>query len=293
MRSVKTRSIEHRAQEWIERLEEHGVSAEPAIELYSGDHWSVARSLPVEAQSNDIDVKLWVCSAGYGLIKADSAIAPYSATFAAGFADSISRNDALPNSEQSMRWWKLLSDWDGPSGGTARTIAELARQYSNSPLLIVGSGTYIRAMENDLKSAAQSLVDRSLLLIVSASSSVPVLEHALIPCDARFQSVVGGARQSLNIRVARKIVSEIRHDKIRSDYVSRKFKSTLLRQDAIVIYNRRPMTDVEITHFIKSKLTRSADLTHSRLLRILRDSDRACEQSRFAKLFKKFKESQG
>lgn len=289
MRSIKTGSIEHRAEVWIDRLQKHRHRIEPAFQLYSGDHWSVARSLPDEARKNGIDLKLWVCSAGYGLIEAETAIAPYSATFASGFADSIARNTPFPNAERSRRWWNLLSNWTGPSNGKVRTIATLARLNSRSPLLIVGSETYIRAMEVDLNAAAQFLEEQSLLLIVSASSSMPDLKHAIIPCDSRFQPMLGGARQSLNIRAARKIISDFKHDEIRSDLVSREFASILSRQNELVVYNRRSMTDVEITRFIKSALKKSSEWSHSRLLRNLRDSGCACEQSRFAKLFKNFK----
>jgi len=51
-------------------------------------------------------------------------------------------------------------------------------------------------------------------------------------------------------------------------------------------FARRGMTDEEVRVFIRGRLEQDAEVTHTRLLRELRNSDRACEQHRFADLFR-------
>jgi len=56
----------------------------PALEVYTGDHWSVSKDIV----KNYVD-ELWVLSAGYGLINARTDIASYDATFSSGNRNSI------------------------------------------------------------------------------------------------------------------------------------------------------------------------------------------------------------
>src|SRR5687768_13776606 len=74
-------TIPELAKQWINRLQAQDAAPRPAEELYSGDHWQIARSLPDVARGHRIKVRLWVCSAGYGLIPSWAPLKPYSATF--------------------------------------------------------------------------------------------------------------------------------------------------------------------------------------------------------------------
>src|SRR4051812_26361709 len=71
------RSIKQRAASWLNRLQ-GGGEATPVIDLYAGDHWSVVRSIAV-AHEEAPRARLWVCSAGYGLVPLESHLLPYSA----------------------------------------------------------------------------------------------------------------------------------------------------------------------------------------------------------------------
>src|SRR5262245_11141361 len=57
-----------RAERWWRRLSTHESRNIVATDLYGGDHWSVARSLPAVAVANGRSAQLWVASAGYGLV---------------------------------------------------------------------------------------------------------------------------------------------------------------------------------------------------------------------------------
>src|SRR5258707_1212852 len=81
-----------RATAWVERLaSEVNTPAVRAVDLYAGEHWRVAASLPdlVIDAATGTDARLWACSAGYGLIPAHAMVRPYAATLSPGHADSV------------------------------------------------------------------------------------------------------------------------------------------------------------------------------------------------------------
>src|SRR5262245_42960354 len=108
-----------RAERWWRRLSTHSTETVPAVDLYGGDHWSVARSLPEVAAASGFDAYLWVASAGYGLVPADARLRPYSATFAAGHSDSVclARTDGTTRSKFARDWWAHLGEMPGPRRG--------------------------------------------------------------------------------------------------------------------------------------------------------------------------------
>src|SRR5262245_42286208 len=85
---VRGPTLKERCHAWWGALSRAPASL-PARDLYAGDHWAIARSLPSIAQSRGFIPSLWVASAGYGLVPADLLLAPYSATFAPDSPDSI------------------------------------------------------------------------------------------------------------------------------------------------------------------------------------------------------------
>src|SRR5262245_47229972 len=91
LRRLKGRNLEENAAAWISRLVSHQAPGVPACELYSGDHWHVARSLVEEGLRSNCRVNIWVCSAGYGLVPLGAELRPYSATFTAENPDAVCR----------------------------------------------------------------------------------------------------------------------------------------------------------------------------------------------------------
>jgi hypothetical protein len=259
--------------------------------LYSGDSWSVIRSL-AKGGPRTPPVRVWVCSAGYGLLSSESLLHPYSATFDSGQADSVPANGRGAAARDASRaWWRLLSEWEGPSPRGPRTIAELAEAYPRSPLLVVASEVYLVAVADDLRAGRAKLADPDLLSIISAGSAdVEGLEKHLLPCDARLQRLVGGARASLNARLARLALSSLRGRAPTYPALSELFTGLLAEQPEVSSPRRAALTDAEVKGYLKDPLERNPDVRPTPLLRKLRDSGRACEQSRFASLFRAVRE---
>jgi hypothetical protein len=290
LRNVEAEVPEQRAELWIERLESSANSCVTAAELYAGDHWSIARSLPAVAREHRI--RLWVCSAGYGLISVDVPIAPYSATFSSPHPDSVRNGSgSLSAAETLTRWWQFLSRWGGPQAGAPRSIAEIARRDPDSPILVVASAPYLQAMRADLVAAAAHLNTWESLSIVSAGARrMPGLERHLLQFDARLQEELGGALMSLNIRVAREFFRRgwpLAHPELAIG-LQEMIAAPLSRHRL----TRGRLTDEQVRHFVREALEANPSLACSPLLtRLRRTLQLACEQKRFMRLCAEVRET--
>lgn len=262
-------------QEWTARLSGPGGVAHLAAEdLYAGEHWAVARQLPRSAAAHD--TQLWVCSAGYGLIRADALIRPYAAAFSG-------HEDRVPGgADGARRWWRALAQWDGPEPGQPRSIRELAAAKPTASFMLALSAAYLDACRDDITAAAAELQDPDRLLVVSAGARGPGgLSGLMVPADARLQAVLGGTRQALNARIAARL---LRAGITSRAQATRHMAGLLARQPPVARYERKKLSDEEVTTMITGRLAREPGMSASRMLREFRDAGYACEQQRFANL---------
>jgi hypothetical protein len=289
LRSVPGKAPEARAARWIKRLTSCHDEAVPVEDLYAGDHWSVVRSLAGGLPFDGQFVRVSVCSAGYGLLAWGCAVHSYAATFTPGQDDSVCRSGADPTAAQV--WWRLLAGWEGPRPGEPRTLAQLARSAPGSPLLVVTSAVYLLAIAEDLEEARGSLAHPELLAILSAGADTtgPLGEH-LLSCDARMQHLVGGARASLNVRLARFALRRLNGVAPTLPVLRAVFDRLRGGRVPAPPAPRQPATDEEVRRYIGAALRQDPALRPTRLLRRLREDGRACEQVRFTALFHQVRE---
>lgn len=287
LRHVRGRSTAARAADWLARLDGSGGERVPARELYAGDHWSIARDFDGSAVGRQAQIRVWVASAGYGLLAMDSRLRPYSATFAVRHPDSVVSAACRKAPLAAQRdWWSLVTDWAGPWGRQPRSLADLAREHRRSPLILVASEVYLRALCDDLAEARQQLADPKLLSIVSAGTrTLDGLQGSLVACDARLQSLVGGARGSLNVRLTRHLLSSLGTSLPTLDVLNTLCGQMLAQAPDLPRYDRRPLSDQQVCRFIARAVKDDPSLRPTPLLRRLRDQGYACEYSRFVKLF--------
>ncbi len=280
LRHIVDASPAGRSARWIDQLERSTEPMVPARQLYAGEHWQVVRSLEPTAAAGDLDASLWVCSAGYGLVSADAQLRPYAATFATGHADSVS---ADPRNRSC--WWASLSDWKGPVPSAPRTLRDLARSQPHAIFLVALSSAYLAACTNDLLELANELVSPEQLTIISTGSSGGPLARHLAPASAQLQPVLGGTRQSLNARILAYLLREhaaaLTHTDIQSV-----LSGLLAEAPPLARYQRASRSDHQVQMFIRRRLASEPELTASRLLREFRDLGYACEQGRFAALYR-------
>jgi hypothetical protein len=273
---VTGRSSDERARLWISRLSRANIAPQvPAVDLYAGEHWSVARVFPKLHQPGEV-VHLWACSAGYGLIPTEAPLMPYHATLTPGQADSVPGDAAS--------WWARLGEWPGPAKCRPRTIETLVATDQAAVFMFVLSKNYLRACGTDIAAARAGISDLNRLLVVSAGASPQGdLANLLVPADARLQAHFGGTRRALNARIGAHLLSAgVRGRDEAADHMAR----LLAAQPPIPRYAREKQSDREVLDHIAERLTEDPTTSANRLLREFRDAGLACEQHRFSRLFR-------
>jgi hypothetical protein len=273
---VPGRTPAERAQGWVARLAEAGdVPRVAAMELYAGEHWSVARRFPA-LHLPDEEIRLWACSAGYGLIPVEAPVVPHHATLTPGQADSV------PGPFDS--WWSLLGEWAGPVLGHPRSLRALVTADPAAVFMFVLSKNYLRACGADLAVACEHITDPDRCFIVSVGGRPEGdLAAFAVPADARLQAHFGGTRRALNARIG----ADLLERGIRSkDEASRHLTRLLATQPPIPRYNRARQSDQELLEAIAARLARVPATPAHRMLRELWDAGLACEQHRFGRLYR-------
>jgi hypothetical protein len=287
LRHVREERLLARSAAWLRRLRSTTSKMLPAQEVYAGDHWAIARSLPVLAQRRGFDARLWIISTGYGLISASTPIAGYSATFSPTHPDSVCPNAyGLDAQRVYGEWWQRLSRWRGPVPGEPRSLKELAEHDPRAVMLVVASAAYLAAVSADLEGATATLKRRGMLLVVSGGTRREgPLKDVLLPLDARMQAQLGGARRSLNIRMARNLLKGLSPNDCNAVTIIARQHRVLARTAPLTITQRIRSTDQDVQTFICRHLQDDSSATATALLRQYRAAGYACEQSRFCRLF--------
>lgn len=286
--NLKSKRLESRVQEWASKLDSYDGQRTCSRQLYAGDAWSIVKEMEAQHSSN---VRWWVCSAGYGLVALDTILSPYAATFSPCEDDTMIVDGQGALGHQKRRWWRELAQWRPASYLGPRTIADLAKQHPMDPILIAASTVYLEALEQDILEARQQLHSTEHLSLLSAGfrPNGPLVE-SLLPCSARFQARVGGARQSLNVRLLRLILTHHADSKDKSS-IEGFLAVELNGLPELPTYERKPMSDESLRAFILDALGDDPDARHTPVLRKLRDRGMGCEQKRFRKLFHMIKET--
>jgi hypothetical protein len=296
LREARNAPVRVRAKAWWQRLSR---SREPfpvsARDLYAGEHWCTALRLPTVPPLRRATVNPWVASAGYGLVGWDTPLKPYSATFAAGVADSVlvGLPEGTSRGPFLQAWWDAISAFSGPVSGAPRRVAELARRDPDSTILVVAPPDYVRAMEGDLLVARSLLARPGRLVIVSNRAKLAhgPLAANLVPVDQRARAVVGGTMQGLNARVALELLRRLGKARLEAGKLQALYQA--MTQDASTPTRPKgePMTDDQVIVFIREQVAADPKAKQTRLLRKLRDSGRSCEQARFRGLFQRVTKS--
>ncbi|MGY2129391.1 hypothetical protein [Blastococcus sp. SYSU DS0617] len=264
-----------RVQEWASKLnrlpEEQRL---PLRTLYGGPMWQSALELESRAGNLGYAVDLWVASAGLGLTPADHLAPAYEASFSAG-PDQVAEDRLGRRS-----WWNDLRATDFLDRPTVdlRAIREQADQ-----VLLALSPNYLDPLRDQLV----RLADDERVAVVSShrpTETSPVSSRGL-------RQRLGGTQVTLNARAAAKYLELTDGAPIGSASAHERWthwsEGNRLSEPAA----RPALTDDEVRTFIRQSLAiRKSSRTP--LLTELRRSGSACEQSRFARLYREVQEEQ-
>lgn len=278
-RTLDGHDLRTRLESWKQRLNTTESEKYPAQDLYMGEHWSVVREIRSKAES--WQVRLWICSAGYGLIEPTTPIHSYQVTFTPGLEDSVRSSEP-----SGVRLW-----WDGvcrlkvQGDGNPRSLAALAEKYPRTPMMVALSADYLYAVESDLLEVRNRPFFREHLIIVSSGTSQDHRQwkENLVPSDGSLSRSLGGTLGSLNARVA----SFLLGSKLEGEPTIANFARFLrsLKAEKPPREVRAAQSDADVARFIGARLRTNPQASKSRLLEELRSAGLACEQKRFGALY--------
>ncbi|HJQ12912.1 MAG TPA: hypothetical protein VJ840_17915 [Gemmatimonadaceae bacterium] len=292
MSTVRGVDLSERMRDWVMRLQTTRSVEVPASGMYGGDHWRVILRIP-EAAGRQLDVRLWVVSAGYGLVSIDTQLKPYSATFIPSHAESIAPRFCAYSTAD---WWRELGRWRPVAYGGPRTLDELATSLMGrrDVLLLALSQPYALALREDIASAERKASGRVALVSVGlAAVENRSTLASLLPVEARLKQRVGGAMQGVNGRIAEMMVREHAKWFPSVDKLRALVCEWVADAPALPIYDRAVQSEDEVRQFIRDHAKPDQVSSRTGMLRALRDSGRACEQSRFRRLYDEVMEMAG
>lgn len=250
----------------------------PAGQLYTG------RAI-VEAKraSRSAKASLYFVSAGMGLVSAEEQIPAYDLTPAeakGGLADALRRH-----SSSAAEWWSTLSN-DG--------LSRLISGHADHLVLVALPATYLRMVALDLAHLRAADVDRlRIFTSVAGEREVPeVLRPSVMPYDDRLESVSGfpGTRGDFAQRALCHFVEELAGLSCSVHEGRALVEEALRTHRQRTVPERRRLDDSEVRALIASRWWSCAGRS-ALLLRALRDEEAvACEQSRFAQLWREVRE---
>jgi hypothetical protein len=230
-----------------------------------------------------LSAPLHIVSAGLGLINSNDEVAPYDLTASAprgGLQGTLGVFGA-----STAEWWELLC------GG--RNLFELVSRHTAAIVLAALPANYVEMVSRDLKKCSQAQLNRIRLFTSPAGRSVlPGGLHSIaMPYDDRLESVANyaGTRADFPQRSMRHFVECINAHSLTAPRAYDAVENALAHHRKPRAINRTRADDSEIKSLIRREW-KATDGRSSILLRYLRDDAQiACEQGRFARLWREIR----
>ncbi|MFK4583676.1 hypothetical protein [Bradyrhizobium ottawaense] len=246
----------------------------------SADTFYAGRAFGLAKEAANLSAaRLYILSAGLGLVPASRLVPAYGLTITTRHEQSISRK--VLGDFDPAEWFSSLlktaysDDWRDVAGRkSGRILLALSRPYAE----MVGAS---------LTDAPPKMLERLRIFGVSLEAALPATLHAAIaPYDERLNAIFPGTRtdfaQRAMLHFARSVAP--RPSKGREDDFSA-VRSSLRNLKLPRLVQRPRVTDEEILAVIKKRLRMQSGA--ARMLAALRHEEGvACEQSRFGRLYR-------
>lgn len=266
------------AKKWGKELRAHPQKM-PAREMYLGR--SIAEAKWV---AEALNAPLHIVSAGLGLINGTDEATPYDLTASdprGGLQGALDLHGAT-----TADWWEFLCDGQG--------LFELLLRHPEAIVLAALPANYVEMVSRDLKKCTPDQLDRIRLFTSQAGQSIlpPELVGIAMPYDDRLESIpsYAGTRADFPQRGMRHFVECINAHRLPTSNALDAVKSALENYKKREVIDRVRASDAAIKALIRRNWKASGGRS-STLLRYLRDDARiACEQGRFAQLWREIRE---
>ncbi|MGC1301462.1 MAG: hypothetical protein WA840_03715 [Caulobacteraceae bacterium] len=269
--ALKTAPLSAVARQWRGIIRSRQTVA-PAADLYAGRAFGLARDT-----AQRLGYRLYVISAGLGLVAGSTQSPAYGLTVTPNAPESIQAK--VQGAFTSDRWFgEMLA---GPrSAGWSEVLSE-----GHGLVLIALTRPYAEMVGPSLANLPKHHLGRVKLFGAGLDAVLPKALHASIaPYDDRLDTIFPGTRSDFAQRAMVHYAEHIAQGAAGSE-ADDLLNGILAQVDRPIRTVRQSATDSDLLALIKTRLTPKASA--SRLLRQLRDYDAiACEQGRFARLFR-------
>lgn len=260
------------ATSWRQTLAAHPANL-PAGRRYIGRSISEART-----SAETVRAKLWIVSAGLGLVAEEELVPGYDLTAAGG-------GPGLPallkaHGASVADWWREITNNCG--------ISHLLDKTPNAVVLLALPSDYLRMLSTEF--AMLSVTNAARLRVFTSVSGRAALAHRpdvpIMPYDERLEGLTGfaGTRADFPQRALRHFVERLSAHGLDVEAARRGVEQAMAACYAPKVPLRRRLPDDEICALIRAGWAPCGG-NSARLLRYVRDDNQvACEQSRFAAL---------
>ena len=285
--SISRDSVSNVAKQWMSQIKKERSEIKPALEVYVGRAFSEAQVCKQLTNG-----RLFIVSAGLGLISDQTHIPTYDLTIASSPANVASR---IVGKEFSRRtWWaricRLGSNKDGISG--------LIRTNRATVFYIALPSPYLDMVAEDLEQIPDHLAKN--VRIFSSEEGRRLLPKRLLPSwmpyDARLDgpdSPIPGTKSDFAQRAMRHFLENV----VQKGGTDPRRDAKIVAECLLLMnYPNRPirtrMTDSEITAVMKREFHNVGGRASEMLPHLRRTLGIACEQGRFSRLFRDLKADQ-
>jgi len=265
--------------EWLGRVASASTKA-AARDIYCGRGFQEANQIWTKTRGQP-----WIVSAGLGLINGDEQIPSYGLTLAPEASDCIARK---VDKFSAGDWWAAIN----APRGTCTPLSTLVREGGGELVVIALSEPYARLIGDDLQSLSSSDLRRLRIVGPRQCRYLPERLRPLVMPYSDHLDGPGSDRPGTAIdfpqRAARHFIENIAVSMLgaEAEIHWREVAEAMEKLPGREVIKRIACSDDEIKEIVWRHWDR-AEGRSGRMLRLLRDElGVACEQGRFARLFR-------
>ena len=272
--AIHGKDLDDTARRWKSALQGHTPKM-PVSFLYTGRAMAEARRV-----TGFVNGSLWVASAGAGLVRGDTLLAPYDLTPAGrrgGLREVLHRHKSTPG-----EWWKALC--------AERSVTTILRDNPDKMLLVALPANYVEMMANDLAACKSSVKERvRLFTSLAGVASLPQhLVEVAMPYDERLETVANynGTRSDFPQRALRHFVEVLNAHTLDLHSARKRVEDFITSCAWRKATTRRRTTDADIKELIRLGWESSGGRCSVLLRHVRDDAQVACEQGRFSQIWR-------
>jgi len=183
-RGIELNTIPIMADQWIQKLKTTNTQQIPAYQLYSGAAWNtICSAKKISENLNNFEIDWYIMSVGYGLIKWDQKIKPYSITFSKPSFDGLRKR--VLKQEANREWWDYIT--------TKRKFKISDIAINNVNTIVLGSTEYINAVREDISTSKN-------FIIFSSTYNANHFVDKHVQTHEKLRFITGGGKSDNNAR---------------------------------------------------------------------------------------------